>query len=166
MSGGTTEVHKDTEALITGTHDGGESASDLRDMDASFKTFGARVGLAVEHVDKSYYGTITAVTNTTVTVEWASDGAGTPITFGDETLWFGGEQVHFEEASVWDKGDTYKIYKTSAKGSLLSTNWTDVSRGWKTPMKDLQDGWRAEDLDIDRHNPGRVFGPGQPKRER
>jgi len=166
MAGGTSEVHKDTEPLITGTHDGGNTATVLQDMDAGFRSFGARVGLAVEHVDKHFYGTITAATETTVTVTWASDEGGTPITFGDETLWFGSNQVYFSDAAVWDNGDTYKIYKTSARGSIISTNWVDISRGWKSRKSELIDGWRAEDVDIDKQNPGKVFGPGQPERAR
>jgi hypothetical protein len=166
MAGGQSEVHKDTEPLITGTHDGGNSATVLQDMDADFRGNGVRVGLAAEHTTDGYLGVVSAVTNTTVSITWASDGAGTPITFGEETLWFGAEQVHFEEASVWDKGDTYKIYKTSARGSTISTNWVDISRGWKSRKSELIDGWRAEDIDIDKDNPGKVFGPGQPERAR
>jgi hypothetical protein len=166
MSGGTSEVHKDTEPLITGTHEGSADATDLEDRDADFRGNGVRVGLAAEHVTKGYYGTVSAVTHTTVSITWESDGAGTPITFGSETLWFGDTQVHFEEASVWDYGDTYKIYKTASKGSIISTNWVDISRGWKSRKADLQRGWRAEDIDIDRDNPGKVFGPGQPERAR
>jgi hypothetical protein len=135
-------------------------------MDADFRGNGVRVGLAAEHTTKSYLGTVSAVTNTTVTILWATDGVGVPIEFGDETLWFGDTQVTFGEYNAWDKGDTYKIYKTSARGSVISTNWVDVSRGWKSRQSELQDGWRAEDIDIDKDNPGKVFGPGQPERAR
>lgn len=165
MSGGTTEIHRDDEPLITSTHDGSDSATVLRDMDADFKAFGARVGLAIENYTKGYRGLILTVTATEITTNWATDGLGTPITFGEETLWFGAEQVHFEEAvGVWDKGDTYKIYKTSARGTVISTNWVDNIRGIKSRKDELQGGIRPGDRDLDRDNPGRVWGPGQPSR--
>jgi hypothetical protein len=167
MSGGTSEVHRDDEPLITGTHDGTNAASVLRDMDANFRSFGARVGLAIENSTKGYLGTIKTVTKTEITVLWSTTGIAS-LTFGEEPITFGEEELTFGEggAAAWDQGDTYKIYKTTTKDSIISSTWTEVSRGWKTPMKDLKDGWRDDDMDIDRHNPGRVFGPGQPTRER
>jgi len=73
------------------------------------------------------------------------------------------QEITTDDDLNWDNGDTYKIYKTAAKGQVISTQWTDLSRGWKTPMRELERGWKPEDVDIDRDNPGRVFGPGQPE---
>ncbi len=81
------------------------------------------------------------------------------------------KEITTDDAISWDRSDTYKIYKTSAKDSLISSIWTDSSRGWKSDKEELSDGlhqkgWRKEDLDVDRDKPGRVFGPGQPSKER
>jgi hypothetical protein len=59
-----------------------------------------------------------------------------------------------------------KVYKTAVKGQIISTEWVDLSRGWRTDPKDLIDGWRPEDRDLDRDDPGHVFGPGQPENYR
>jgi hypothetical protein len=67
---------------------------------------------------------------------------------------------------TWSYGDTYSIYKTATKGSLISTQWTDLSRGWKTPMDELEDGWRPEDVDINRDGEREVWGPEQPENYR
>ena len=138
MSGGTTDVHRDTDPLITGTHDGASGVTTLRDMDADFRGFGARVGLAIENATQDTISTIATVTDTEITTD---------------------------SGMSWDNGDTYKIYKTATKGSVISTNWVDLSRGWKGRKSDLQAGWRAEDVDLDRDG-RKVFGPGQPERSR
>jgi hypothetical protein len=73
---------------------------------------------------------------------------------------------------TWDNGDIYKIYKTSAKDSVISSIKTDKSRGWKVTKEDELNsyGWRPEDADIDKDANGRLlpknkrpFGPGQPE---
>lgn len=167
MSGGTTEVHKDTDYLISGTHRGGNSASTLVDRKAYFVTANAKVGLAIENYTKGYRGVIYSITEHEIVVSWATNGLGTPITFGSGTLWFGSEQVHFEEGiGVWDYGDTYRIYKTTARGTIISTQWTDLSRGWKTPQDELIDGWREEDIDLNPNGEREVWGPGQPENYR
>lgn len=147
MSGGTTEIHKDTEPLITGTHDGATGTTILRDMDADFRSFGARVGLAIENETKGYIGVIETVTDTEITVSWAMGGAGDELSFG--------------AYADWDKGDTYNIYKTAVKGSVISTNWVDLSSGFKTRPENLEDGLMPKDIDLDRDGQ-RVFGPNQP----
>ena len=76
------------------------------------------------------------------------------------------EEITTDDDLSWARDDVYKIYKTDAKDGLISTIWTDVSRGWKSDKRELEKGWRKEDLDIDRKKPGRVFGEGQPERER
>ena len=135
MSGGTTEVHRDTEPLITGAHDGASGATTLRDMDAGFRSFGARIGLAIENVTQNTLSKIATVTETEITTD---DGIS------------------------WDRDDVCYIYKTATKGSVISTNWCDLSRGWKSRKTELHEGWRSRDVDLDRDNPGKVFGPGQP----
>lgn len=124
--------------MITGTHDGADSASTLRDLDMPLRSLGARVGLYIENETQATASLIATVTE-----------------LGEITT---------DDAISWDNGDTYNIYKTASKGSLISSNWVDLSRGWKTPKRELIHGWRAEDLDLDRDNPGKVFGPGQPSR--
>lgn len=153
--------------MITGTHDGADSASTLRDMDADFRSFGARAGLAIENVTKGYIGKILTVNRTEITVLWSTREAA-PVSFGEDILYFGDDELAFGEggSAVWDQGDTYYIYKTPTKGSIISTNWTDVSRGWKTPKAELKRGWRDDDVDLDHDNHGKVFGPGQPSRNK
>jgi len=138
VSGGTTEVHKDDEYLMSGTHDGADSATTLRDMDADFKSCGVMDGLYIENVTGSTNSQVATATE---------------------------QEVTTDDNISWNKGDTYKIYKTGTKGQVISTEWVDLSRGWKTPKNELIDGWREDDLDIDRDNPGRVFGPGQPSKD-
>jgi len=138
MGGGTSEIHRDTEPLITGTHDGANATTTLRDLDMPFRSLGAMVGLAIENATQGTSSLIATVTE--------------------------GGEITTDGAISWDNGDTYKIYKTATKGSVISSNWTDLSRGWKSRQSELQNGWRADDLDLDRDDPGRVFGPGQPER--
>ncbi len=137
MSGGTTEVHKDDDYLATGTHDRATSTT-LNAQGADFKSCGVRVGLYIENETQSTNSLVASVTE---------------------------DEITTDDAISWDRDDTYKIYITASKGSIISTEWTDLSRGWKTPKKELVSGWRAEDVDIDRENPGRVWGPGQPERD-
>ena len=136
MAGGTTELHIDNDHLATGTHDRADGATTLHKSGADFKSCGVRVGLYIENVDSGENSLIATVSEDEITT--------------DDDL-------------AWDNGETYKIYKTATKNSLISTQWTDVSRGWKTPKKELRKGWRPTDIDIDRKKPGRVFGPGQPE---
>ena len=140
MAGGTSEVHKDTEPLITDAHEGANGAAVFYARDGGFRSNGAHpdLSLYVENETQGTGGALTAATEETVTA--------TGVT--------------------WDKDDVMNVYKTSTKGSIISTNWVDVSRGWKSRKVDLHEGWRAEDIDIDKNNPGKVFGPGQPKRAR
>lgn len=134
MSGGSQYVHKDDDYLFTGTHGGSDAAAVLTSLGAMFKTMGATIGVYCENVTQSTGGLITAVTDDTLTV-------------ADTT---------------WDNGDTYKIYKTSAKNTVISTMMTDRSRGWKADPKQLKNGWFPEDADLDDHGKYKVFGPGQP----
>jgi hypothetical protein len=140
MAGGQSEVHKDTEPLITDTHEGANGAAAFYARGGGFRSNGANPSLSlyVENETQGTAGALTAATEETVTASGVT----------------------------WDKGDTMNIYKTATKGSTISTNWVDTSRGWKSRKSELHDGWREEDIDIDKDNPGRVWGPGQPERAR
>ena len=137
MSGGTTEIHRDDDYALKATHKGG--AGDAAFLNRAYK-FDAlvTVGLAAENYTTSTTGTVTAVTERTVTVS----------------------------GCTWAPGDEIRIYKTGTKGGLISTQWTDLSRGWKTPMDELEDGWRPEDVDLNSDGEREVWGPGQPENYR
>ena len=137
MSGGTTEVHKDDDYLATGTHDRGTSTT-LHASGADFKSCGVIVGVYIENETSSENSLVATVTE---------------------------EEITTEDDLSWARDDTYKIYITASKGSVISTEWNDLSRGWKTPKKELVNGWRDKDIDLDRENPGKVFGPGQPEKD-
>ncbi len=138
MSGGTTEIHRDSDYLATGTHGGASGAASLQDIGADFKSCGVMVGLAIYNTTHVTNGLVTAVTEDTVT----------------------------DDTNTWDAGDTYEIYKTSSKNSLISTQWTDLSRGWKSDRKKLEAGWKPKDIDLDDKGRKKVFGPGQPEKAR
>lgn len=141
MSGGTTEVHIDSDYLVSGTHRGADSATTLWAGDAygnriaDLDSYGAKADLYIENTTESTNSLIASVA---------------------------GDQITTDDDIAWNNGDTYKIYKTGTKNSQISTIWTDLSRGWKSDKDDLDRGWRPEDVDIDRDKPGRVFGPNQP----
>jgi hypothetical protein len=138
--GGTREIHKDNEHLATGTHKGATSAT-LHDPGALFDVFVAQSGLYIENVSRGTASTIAALDSITLTT-----AAGIS----------------------WQNGDTYRIYKTDAKNSKISTEWVDVSRGWKFDKTELdRGGWQAEDRDLDKPVGGGhidIFGTGQPER--
>lgn len=142
MSGGTTEIHRDSDYLAYGKHRGADSATTLWAGD-----YFAKQSLDLESSgvsDDLYIENDTAGTNSlTKTVT--------------------GDKVTTDDDITWDNGDVFYIYKTATKNQQISTVWTDLSRGWKTDPDEMQDGWRADDVDLDRENPGRVFGPGQPE---
>lgn len=137
MSGGTAEIHTDADYTMTGTHQGASGAASFVHRGYHFDTF-LKLGVYAENVTQSTGGLITAISDHDITV----DGV------------------------TWDYGDTIKVYKTATKGSLISTQWVDVSRGWKTPMKELEDGWRPEDVDLNSDGAREVWGPGQPENYR
>ena len=131
------ETHIDDEALSTGTHKGGDGGLIIRDKDRHFRSLGVLVGLAVYNDTDESNGLVTAVTEEEVTC----------------TLLEG-------TSNTWTNGDTYSIYKTSAKNTPISTIYTDKSKGWKvTDPSELDDGWFHDDVDLD----GDEFGPGQPE---
>ena len=136
MAGGKVERHIDEDYLITGTHKAGTSTT-LTDRKADFASCGVMDGLYIENTTQDESSLVATATE---------------------------EEVTTDDDVSWDNGDTYEIYKTGTKDSKISTQWVDMSRGWRTDPKKMTDGWRNEDLDIDRNNPGRVFGPGQPSK--
>ena len=156
------ETHKDDDYLMTGTHGAGTSTT-LRDKDADFKANGVLVGLFIENVTQSTSGHVKTVTETEITV----DGITGTLTSDFVTVdndWTTENGVEWADSLIsWTNSDTYKIYKTAVKSCRISSIVVDLSRGWKTDPEKMTDGWRTEDLDIDRNNPGRVFGPGQPE---
>ena len=132
------ETHLDSDPLSTGTHKGADGGMIIYDKGRRFKSLGVTVGLAVYNDDDESSGEVTAVTEDTIT---------TTLTGGT--------------ANTWTNGDTYEIYKTDTQDSLISTIYTDKSKGWKvTDPDELEDGWFPEDVDLD----GDEFGPNQPER--
>lgn len=166
MSGGTSEIHRDSDPLIQITHNGPSSSVFLIKRRYKFDAVGAKAGLYIENTTKSYYGIISSVSGDRILTVWATGPSGDLLTFGSDDLTFGDEPISFGEYAAWDYGDTAKIYKTGTKGQIISTIWTDLSRGWKTPMKELEDGWRPEDVDLNRDGEREVWGPGQPENYR
>lgn len=135
MGGGTTEVHRDSEYLATGTHKGADSSTTLVNRFSQFASCGVVDGLYIEN---------------------DTQGTSSYVATANE------REVTTDDDISWDYGDTYYIYKTGTKDSLLSTQWIDLSRGWKSDPDTLEDGWKPEDVDLD-DDGERVFGPGQPE---
>jgi hypothetical protein len=131
MSGGTRYVHTDSDPLFTGTHDGPDGAGYLQDMGAMFKSLGAIVGLYVENATQGTNDLLVSSTD---------DRVYTGDIFEDD--------FPFEFSLSWDNGDTYNIYKTGTKGSTISGDWVDVSRGWRAEKRELVNGWFPDDVDI------------------
>lgn len=156
MAGGRSVLHTDTDPLFHGYHDGPDSSEYIQDFDVRFRELGALVGLVVENVTTGATGTIDSVNGDKVYA--VSDSGEFPYTFPFTFGGGGGGSLSF------DNGDEYKIYKTDEKGSTISYDWVDRSRGWQASPRDLQKGWRAEDVDLDHDRKYKVFGPGQPKR--
>jgi hypothetical protein len=152
MANATREIHRDDTAMFTGSHDGSNGATVLRDMGASFY-LGVSVGQYIENVTQGTSGYVLSYTDNTVTV---SGGEVFPLVF---PIVFGDSDI------TWNSGDTYNIYKTSTKNGVISSIWTDRSRGWKvSDQKELnKEGWRPEDWDIDDRGRRKVFSPGYPE---
>lgn len=150
------EVHTDSEPLFTGTHDGPDGSNYLQSRGAMFKSLGAIVGVAVENETQGTIGNAALITEEEVV---AGTGGSFPYTF----------PITFGTNVQWNNGDTYNIYKTSEKGSVISSIAVDKSRGWKVTRKSELDvrGWRPADRDIDVNEDGYridVFGPQQPEK--
>lgn len=150
MSGGTQEVHRDSDPLFTGTHDGADGSYVLRSVGAMFKSLGVIPGLAIENETQSQIGTVISATDDTVTTSEAELPIQIPFVLGEAEV-------------IWNNGDIFNIYKTATKDSVISTNWVDVSKGWHAEKEELVNGWFADDVDLDDHGKYDVFGPGQPE---
>ena len=145
MAGGTTEVHRDSDPLVEATHQGATGASAFYNKTLRFDVL-VSLGLYAENATTGDYGYVTAVRSNEVDIDWVTGGS---LTFGDEQLTFGSEQIFLSESATWTNGDTLKVYKTSTKNTVISSVWTDLN-GMKTPQRELISGYRPEDLDEDR----------------
>lgn len=135
------ESHIDDSPFASGTHNQGAASAALVVPGANFKSCGVDADMLVKNTTDGSDGTITAVTEDTVTATLA-----------------GGSD------NAWDVGDEYEIYLTGTENSFISSIYTDRSRGWKVthPSELNGDGWLPEDADLDEHEE-HVFGPGQPE---
>jgi len=123
----------DNDPLLTGTHTG-STGTTLQDLTVDFRISGPSVGVAIHNDTQVTDGNITEVAEHTI----VSD-------------------VSF------DNGDSYSIYVTSAKDSIIATMGTDKSRGWECQREDLDSsGWFPEDHDVDKDPDGNLL----PRRER
>ena len=161
MSGGTSEIHRDLDPLVTGTHRGARGLT-LIDYGKMFDVVVATLGLQVVNVTTGEKGNIIAITAETILV--SSGSVAEVLTFGDDEIAFGSEELRFG-GLVWNPGDAYAVYKTATKGSIISTQWVDLSRGWKTPQRELIDGWREDDVDVNRGGE-KMWAEGQPENYR
>ena len=155
MAGGRSVLHTDTDPLFHGYHDGPDGVEYIQDDGVMFKQLGAVAGLYAENATTGNGGVISSVTKENK-VYISPTGGEFPYTL--HFVFGGGSSVTF------DNGDEYKIYKTDEKGSTISYDWVDRSRGWQARPEDLQKGWRSEDVDLDDHRKHKVFGPNQPER--
>ena len=137
------ETHKDDDPFASGTHKGADGASVLSDRGANFATWGVVVGVAIHNTTQETDGLVTAVTDDTVT----------------------------DDTNTWDNGDSYEIYNSAAKDTVISSIATDKSRGWKVTSPDElnANGWFPEDADLGVDEDGHTltpqpFGPHQPSR--
>ncbi len=158
---GRKEVHRDDDYLTTGSHVGADAATTLWDKGADFIANGVMIGLFIENETEDTSGYVKTVTEDKITVDGIVGTLSSDfVTSGD---WTTDQGVEWSDNIVtWNNADVYKIYKTSVKGSLISSIWTDRSRGWKTEPKDMDRGWRKEDVDLDRDGQ-KIFSPGQPE---
>jgi hypothetical protein len=144
MSGGSTEIHRDSDPLVEAVHQGATGASVFYNGTMRFDVL-VPIGNYAENADTGDYGYVTAVRPNEVEIDWETGGS---LTFGDEQLTFGTEPIYLSESATWSTGNTLKVYKTSVKNSVISTQWVDLN-GMKTPMVELVSGYRPEDLDED-----------------
>lgn len=136
------EIHRDNSPFAIGKHKGSGASASLIVPGADFKSCGVRTGVLIKNTTDVSQGLITSV---------AEDEIGVTLSGGTN--------------NYWNYGDSYEIYLTSTYNSVISRVGVDRSRGWKTDKKDLENGWRPEDIDIDEEEKD-VFGPGQPIKDR
>jgi len=149
----TRELIKDSEPLFEGTHKGASGSTTLVDRGACFRSLGVDPELTqyIENVTQSTASRVSSVTEDQV----ISGADAFPVTF----------PFTFIDQISWDNGDTYRIYATSEKNSVISSTWCDVSRGQAITDKDdiTNEGWFREDVDVDDKGRAQVFGPLQPE---
>ena len=145
MSGGTTEIHRDSDPLVEATHQGATGATVFYNKSIRFDVL-VPIGNYAENADTGDYGYVTAVRANEIEIDWETGGS---LTFGNEQLTFGDVPIFLSESATWTNGNTLKVYKTAVKNAVISTQWTDLN-GLKTPMVELVSGYRPEDLDEDR----------------
>jgi len=159
---GLKEVHKDDDYLMTGTHDAADAATTLWDKGADFIANGVMIGLFIENETEATSGYVKTVTEDEITVDGI---VGTLITDFVTTTedWITEQGVEWEDNILtWNRDDVYKIYKSSMKGSIISSDWVDRSRGWVTDPEELERGWRKSDIDED-WDGRKIFSSGQPE---
>ena len=144
MSGGTTEIYRDSDPLLEATHQGATGSTTFYNKTLRFDVL-LSPGLYAENYTTGDYGYVLAVRPNEVDIDWATGGS---LTFGEDQLTFGTEPIYLSESATWSNGDTLKVYKTSVKNSVISTQWTDLN-GFKTPLVELVNGYRPEDIDED-----------------
>jgi hypothetical protein len=147
MSGGTTEIYRDSDPLVEAVHQGATGSGVFYNKTLRFDVL-VSVGLYAENSDTGEGGYVSEVRQHEIELIWTS-GTDVSLEFGEDGLTFGTEDIYFSEAARWSYGDTLKVYKTAVKNSVISTQWTDLN-GMKTPMVELVSGYRPEDIDEDR----------------
>jgi hypothetical protein len=137
MAGGVASTLRDTDPMFQGTHKGGTGLT-LIDA-ADFWSCGASPGLAVYNVTDGSNGLIVSASESAVVT-----------TLAGGTL------------NTWSAGDVYRIYKTGAYDSVISTHYEDRRYGHKVVNpSELVDGIKPDEIDVDEHERN-VFGPGEP----
>jgi hypothetical protein len=144
MSGGSTEIYRDSDPLVEAVHQGATGSTVFFNATQRFDVLVA-IGLYAENADTGDYGYVSAVRPNEVDIDWVTGGS---LTFGDDQLTFGDEQIFLSESATWTNGNTLKVYKTSVKNSVISSQWVDLN-GMKTPQVELVSGYRPEDIDED-----------------
>lgn len=136
------EVHRDDTPFAYGTHKRGDNSSKLVNPGADFLSCGVQTDVLIKNTTDGSEGTISSVSEDEI-----------------ECTLAGGTD------NDWDVGDEYEIYLTDTEDSVISSIYTDRSRGWRSDKEQLDEGWRPEDVDLDRDNK-HIFGPGQPEKPR
>ena len=122
-----------TDTIINETHDGASGSTILVDSDEDFIAEGVLVGMQVQNTTDGSWGTITAVSTTTITA---------PLIGGSDNL--------------WDNGDSYRVQKVTFNGLLE----IDLATGEGTPVG-LQ-GWGLDSdapiVNIAVNSSGQMYG--------
>jgi len=97
----------DTESITSGNHDGGYASTILIDSSQDFIGAGVEVGMQIQNHTQGTWGTITALSTTTITA---------PL--------MGAPDIH------WDHGDSYTVYDLMYNGLIT----IDLATGEGTPV--------------------------------